>query len=446
MPAPDPAREARSAITPKHLWVLDCGARYWSQGRPQVAKLTSDFAEPRTDLPEPAAEVEMVALPDWAQEVGINGKILVDAASITRGTGPAWQRCNWIEAAWFHLSCAFERAREDQNGPILSYASRLGGKDAQARYDYAWANRIFLFMRRWAARDEAKEEATLFGPVPSADIRLTHDVDAVKKTIELRLKQSAFDMWSGGKLAVEGKPGRALERFGHGIGFAVLPARFETFKEIMDLEEAAGLRSLWHFYAGPPGFSRSFPKGILLDPAYSIEAPRMKAVLADLLDGGWEVGLHQSFGAWNRPEPMRTELEKLARAAGKDITQCRQHWLHFDQPHTWKAQHAAGLSADSTLGFNDRPGFRNGAALSFNPWEMDADAPIGLVARPMLFMDSHFYSYEPLTDEERHTSMKGWLDEVRAVGGEATVNWHSHTITNAYGWRSGFNELIELLR
>ena len=63
----------------------------------------------------------------------------------------------------------------------------------------------------------------------------------------------------------------------------------------------------------------------------------------------------------------------------------------------------------------------------------------------MLFMDSHFYDYAPMSDVERWDAMSHWLAEVRFVRGQATVNWHTHTITDAYGWGKGYRQLLSLL-
>jgi len=424
----------------KRDWVLGCGERYWETTRHLISAL------PISNESEAASTGKWteVPLPPWAEDLGVRGSLLVDSACLPPGQeGAPWQNCDWISAAWFHLTGALERAHEARSGPIASYAFRLHNAPA-GLFDHAWVNRIFLFLRRWAAVSQGLPEAQMFGSLPEANIMLTHDVDAVKKTLELRLKQSAFHGFNA--LRSVRQPTRAIESISRAVRFGFLGGRFHTLGLVRALENAHGLTSTLHFYGGRPGWQRANPARLLVDPAYDIASPYLRNELRNFISGGWGVGLHQSTAAWRNPEIMLAERNRVAAAADIEISVCRQHWLRFSWAETWIAQKAAGLATDSTLGFNDRPGFRNGAALAFSPWDFAASRPMsGFTAQPMVFMDSHFHDYQPMDDETRLSTMQRWLKEIRAVHGVATVNWHTHTITDAYGWRPGYEQLLELL-
>ena len=74
---------------------------------------------------------------------------------------------------------------------------------------------------------------------------------------------------------------------------------------------------------------------------------------------------------------------------------------------------------DMTLGFNDRSGFRAGAALMFHPWSTDWMAPFKLKTLPLVFMDSHVYSYRALNACARRKAIDFIVDEVKKVRGQS---------------------------
>lgn len=428
---------------PRRQWTLDCGKRYWLSGDQAIIALPMPALIDSEPGVGPA--LRYVVLPEWATDLGIDGQILVFACAIAPGEGkPEWQRCDWIANAFHLLSGSSERVYEQAHGPALSYVFRLP-RALDPVYERAWVNRIFLFLRRWAAHEAGQPEESIFGPLPDAQIRLTHDVDAIRLTPEIRFKQTAFQLANATRALARGDLSRAGERLGDAGRYALSTVDFRTFARVRDMERSAGLRSTLHFYGGPPGLKRATPRRMLIDPAYDIGSDMMRSELRAFAEGGWTVGLHQSFEAWDDAGPMSAEKASVEKALGAPVNHCRQHWLHFSWARTWAAQAAAGLNLDSTLGFNDRPGFRAGHALTVKPWDMATGSPLPIDTVPMLFMDSHFYDYSGGEGADPETAMKPWIDEVRAVGGEVTVNWHTHTITDVYGWEAGFEALLGLL-
>jgi hypothetical protein len=423
-------------------WTLDCGARYWPAGHQAIAGLPVPVidAHPGAD---PA--FRQIALPDWAADLGVDGRLLAFDCVVARDDAtPDWQRCDWIANAFHMLAGSSERAHEQIHGPVLSYAFRLP-RTFDPVYQRAWVNRIFLFLRRWAAHQAGQPEEAVFGHLPQAQIRLTHDVDAVRLTPEIRLKQTAFQFANAARAMVRGDFPFTRARLGDARRYAFSAGDFRTFARVRDMERSAGLRSTLHFYGGPAGVRRLTPRRILIDPAYDIGSDMMRSELRAFREGGWTVGLHQSFGAWDNAGAMAKEKARVENALGATVDHCRQHWLHFSWEKTWAAQAAAGFNLDSTLGFNDRTGFRAGHALAIRPWDTAIGGPLPIVTMPMVLMDSHFYDYSGGRDMDPETAMKPWTDEVRAVGGDVTVNWHTHTITDIYGWGVGFEKLLGLL-
>lgn len=306
-------------------------------------------------------------------------------------------------------------------------------------WEFAWVNRIALFLRRWAAQLVSGDEEDLFGSLPAAEISITHDVDAVQKTLAIRLKQSAFCAFNAVKRCGRGDFAAGAERMAQGAGFLFGGGDYRLFEQVVALEERYGLRSCFNLYGGGGGLLRS-PKSLLFDPGYDIAESELRQLLTKLAGDGWQMGVHQSFGAWADFERMRAEKVRVEQALNQPVTTCRQHWLRFAWDKTWYAQKNAGFALDTTLGFNDRPGFRVGAALRFNPlWDaMGSDFEV----MPMVLMDAHLYDYLDLDGVQRERELHRWLDEIYFVRGQASVIWHTHVLADDYGWGDGFEQLL----
>lgn len=393
--------------------------------------------------------MEMVELPPFAARAAVSGSLFIPAWTVEQGEGPSWRRVDWLSAAAWLLDGAAERSFEALHGPIHSYSFRLAGWDRRM-WERAWVNRIGLFLRLWAAHEAGLAEEAL-GPMPSPAIHLTHDVDYLWKTAAVRIKQAAFECFKSLGAARKGDLGGFLRQSLRGFGFMLSRADYQLCLHVAGLVAEHGARSSFFFYGGGGGLARR-PLLQLIDPGYDVAEPRWSALVRELDGRGFGVGLHQSHGTWGLPDPrggdgseaMLREKSRVEKALGRPVAACRQHWLRFSWRHTWKAQARAGLTLDTTLGFNDRPAFRNGCALAFDPGDEEG-RPLRLKALPMLFMDSHFFDYAALEDEEREEELARWLGEVRAVGGEASVLWHPYVLSPDFGRAALFGRLLDNL-
>lgn len=415
-------------------------SRYWLGDEELILDL------PITKAEEPDSEslpprVETVELPEWAEEIGVDEGLLVPSHFIAPGEGPAWSRTDWLGVIFWYLNGSAERAFEKLHGPIHSYAFRLKGWDTRL-WERAWVNRIALFLRRWAAKEQGLSEQSLFGPLPAPEIILTHDVDAITKTMAIRLKQTAFHFFNAVRCLLRGRLGMAISKLTRAGRILFSIDDYWCFDHVTMLEEKHDMRSHFYIYGGLGGWRRS-PKQLLLDPAYKVDNPRLKQQLRKMHANGWIIGLHQSFNAWADSESMIEERHRVEGALDAPVTTCRQHWLRFSWERTWKAQQEAGFVLDSTFGFNDRPAFRNGAALRFKPWDSESENPMILEVLPLVLMDSHLYDYDELTDDQRIERLDQWLDEIRQVHGNATVNWHQRVWARDYGWDKTYANLLE---
>ena len=172
-------------------------------------------------------------------------------------------------------------------------------------------NRIALFLRKWAARETGRDETALFGALPEPEILVTHDVDAIRKTPAIRLKQSAFQVFNSLRCATHMRLPRAARRLASAAQFLFSAADYWCFDELAEAEEALGLRSCFFVYGGD--LRQRSPQQRLLDPGYDVGEPALKNKLCELAARGWQVGLHQSFNAWRDTELMSWEKSRVER-------------------------------------------------------------------------------------------------------------------------------------
>lgn len=415
--------------------VQDALSRYWPSGTPPVAQLPVAVA-PAVEIEGPLS-LTSVTLPDWAGACGVDGALLVPEEACVAGDN--WAQVDWWLAAYLLLECWHERVWERNHGPIHSYSFRLRGWDERA-WQRPWVNRIAMFLRTWAARTADGVESTAINSLPGPDFMMTHDVDAVRKTLAIRLKQGAFLLVNAGRAALRGDAVGMLRGVGRAMQFMLAQEDWWMLDEVLGMEARAGVRSVFHFYAevGPKSLRKR-----LFDPSYDLAEPRLNRFIRESRQRGFIVGLHPGFESWSSDAAIREQRQILADNGGGEVTHCRQHWLRFGWDATWRAQASAGIRHDTTLMFNDRPGFRNSAAIAWRPWNPDNGRPHDLVVTPSVLMDSHLFDYQALSGSERISTIDGLLSEVRVVSGQAAVLWHPHTLTSDYGWRAEFRHLLD---
>jgi hypothetical protein len=415
----------------KALW------RYWPARQADLVTLPIEASQGVT-ISGPL-KLRSIRLPNWAAEYGIDGALLVPTDACSRDDD--WQRVDWWLGTFLLLECWHERTWELHHGPIHSYSFRLKGWDTRA-WEHAWVNRIALFMRVWAAREQAKAANELFGPSPSAEVLMTHDVDAICKTIPGRLKQGAFNLFNAGRHLAQAEVTKAFDKVSGAARLLFGREDGWIFDVLLEQEKQAGIRAHFNFYADT---RTKTPHRWLFDPGYDILDERVRNLMQKIQEQGGVIGLHPSFDAWNSVNLIRRQRDHLSNVANQPITNCRQHWLRFSWQDTWRAQEDAGIAHDATLMFNDRPGYRASAALAWQPWNQNRGRAHFLTEQPTVIMDSHFYDYQALDAGERKAAMRRWIDETCVVHGQIAVLWHPHTLTKDYGWMQGFQDLLTTL-
>jgi hypothetical protein len=411
---------------------------YWLENSEQLVSLKIVNVQSNLKISIPL-QLEAVNLPKWANNCGVNGQLLVPKECVDFGNERVdWKKVDWWTAIFLMMEGWHERIWEKKYGVIHSYSFRLKGWDTRA-WDHAWVNRIALFLRKWFCV-EFKKIDDFFGQLPKAKLILSHDIDAVSKSLPIRLKQSAFNLLNSLRYLLKGNIIHSVSYLGKGFRMLLSNEDWWVFDKLLEIEEKAGIKAVCHFYAD------SRPKNLkrgLMDPSYDASKPNVRNLFEKLKKEGHEIGLHPSYDCWNDSVLLENQKQFLEKNAGIEINKCRQHWLRFSWRDTWVAQSSAGIETDSTLMFNDRPGFRNSSAIQWHPWNTKSGSRHQIMAQTSVLMDSHLYDYQALSAKNREKEISSWVDECKKVHGRTSFLWHPHTLSSDYGWEEGFTDLLE---
>jgi peptidoglycan/xylan/chitin deacetylase (PgdA/CDA1 family) len=169
---------------------------------------------------------------------------------------------------------------------------------------------------------------------------------------------------------------------------------------------------------------------------------------AALTRAGHEIGVH-GIDAWHCAASGRAELDRVAGACGLSGPALqdpglgvRMHWLAFDRT-SFRHLDQAGFRYDSTVGYNQTPGFRAGTTQVYRPLGADR-----LLELPMHIQDvSLFYPAYLDLDQDQGLELCGRIiGQAARFGGALTINWHDRSLAPERLWGRCYLGLLEELR
>lgn len=187
-----------------------------------------------------------------------------------------------------------------------------------------------------------------------------------------------------------------------------------NFGDIMSMEEKYGAKSSFYFLAID---KESF------DFNYKVEDFVQELGIID--DNGWEVGLHGGYKAYDKLDQIKEEKKILERVLGKKVVGYRNHYLRFKVPDTWELLSKAGFKYDTTLGYPDCVGFRNGMCHPFKPFNLDTNREIDITEIPLTIMDTTLHNYMRFDFQGIWRIAKLLIDTVEKYNGVITILWHN---------------------
>jgi peptidoglycan/xylan/chitin deacetylase (PgdA/CDA1 family) len=190
-----------------------------------------------------------------------------------------------------------------------------------------------------------------------------------------------------------------------------------NFSDIVKLEDRYDAKSSFYFMVQDRG-----------DLDYNYDINDCESVIGGLLDKGYEVGLHGGHKAYNDLGEIKEKKKRLEKVLNKKVTGYRNHYLRFNVPETWSLLSDAGFLYDTTLGYNDCAGFRNGMCHPFKPFDLKTNKPIEILEIPLIIMDRTLKVNMNLDNARAWEISKMLIDTVEKYEGVLTVLWHNNDL------------------
>jgi len=269
-------------------------------------------------------------------------------------------------------------------------------------------------------------------------VALTHDVDmtSVKECRWVTAGYAAYQCVSQGKVSTGFRLGFAR------VGIGSDP--WALFGRWKDFEERLGVRSTFFFVP------KKDTPGVRAHPyrAVGYDLREKTGVLRDLVQGGWETGVH---GIDNWADAGLGKEELAALGPDNKNTGNRTHWLLFDK-NSWKALDDAGYSYDTTFGYNDDAGFRAGTLQVYRPRGVKnlLELPLhiqdlGLFGKFCWAATENSWEKTPCLHLDKQAARiycDRIFDYACKYGGAVTLLWHYENLTPPRDWSGIYADLV----
>ena len=156
---------------------------------------------------------------------------------------------------------------------------------------------------------------------------------------------------------------------------------------------------------------------------------------------GWEIGLH-GIDAWHSAKSAQTEVNRIAEVIGQKEIGNRIHWLCFNGESPGMLE-SAGISYDSTLGYNNAVGFRNGTTQVFRLLGAKSLPELPLHLQDVALLGRGAMN---LSDEQAWQVCTTLFDHVFTFGGVVTILWHTRSLAPERLWDDFYIKLLEEIK
>lgn len=209
-----------------------------------------------------------------------------------------------------------------------------------------------------------------------------------------------------------------------------------NFDQLLKIEDKLNITASYYF------ITTNISKNGYPNADYDLSSPQMQQILTNIYNGGHDIGIHGSIGTGYDTEKLKSEMKQFSNS----ILGGRFHYLMMRIPESFAVIENSGLRYDSSLGFAEQIGFRNGLCFPYHPYDFENEKPFKFLEFPFQMMDKTLIQpyYMGLNPEDAIQSVKSLIDEINKFSGYFIFIWHNNTITGfKYSeWKDVFIEIL----
>jgi hypothetical protein len=198
--------------------------------------------------------------------------------------------------------------------------------------------------------------------------------------------------------------------------FANAPDPFDTFDYLMDESEVIGAKSQFYFLPG---------RGIKGDE-YELFSRKVRSKIDHILERGHFVAMHPGFNTAFDSSLLEIEFQRMKRVH-PELQTSRQHFLQLNLPYIYRNLDQNGIRLDTSLGFKDRNGFRNGCCYNYPYFDIIQRKQLDLNVSSFALMDTVFLKNQ-YTVEQVKNEFKSLALQVRHFNGDFRFLWHNSNL------------------
>lgn len=156
-----------------------------------------------------------------------------------------------------------------------------------------------------------------------------------------------------------------------------------------------------------------------------------------------KIGIHPSYASNEKPNQVKTEINRLTQITQEKTTNSRQHFLKLSFPDTYQRLIANGIKSDYSMGYAANIGFRAGVGVPFFWYDLEKEEVTDLLVYPFQVMDVTLRNYLKLNPEEAFTQVAEIIHSMKSVGGTFTSLWHNSSFAEQDAWTTEWKDLYE---